>query len=232
MKWRKTKRKSIQYPLGRGVELPSELDSAELDSLVSSLRSGTLSGSEETAVKEKIILGHLKLIVSIVSQAVWRAEYLERDMIQEAMLGAVEAVDRAKTRLVDNNITPYISETVKGKLSDFIGNQFIVPARSRRHRLQGLTENEKQKVEFPVEVKRLPSNKRTYKEDKTGEILDQLEKCIQNEVSVKKREYKKAIVQMRAASYDNPEIAEVLGLSERWVKKLMQEIREEFNRPD
>lgn len=98
-------------------------DDADLEAWVASLREGDLT------YRDAIIKGHLRLARAIGKH--YGKGIRDDDCIGEAFLALTQAVEwsgphvdedgnKKPSRLIDNNITPYICTTVRSFLSDFV----------------------------------------------------------------------------------------------------------------
>lgn len=85
--------------------VPSQMDATDLEKLVIRLREG------DDSVKHTIILAHLRLAISSACKF-----GKQKDFASAAMLGVVVAVEKAREKLTDNNITYFISSHIKQML--------------------------------------------------------------------------------------------------------------------
>lgn len=111
---------------------PTNPDPVLLENWVAGYRAGM------TAYRQLIISAHLHLTASIAVALARRYNRLHMvdELVAEANLHLVQAVEDAPSALSDNNITPYISTTVRHRLHDFISEDRIVfmPGRTFRHK--------------------------------------------------------------------------------------------------
>lgn len=91
------------------LKLPKQIESEELEILVTRLKSG------DQSVAVEIINGHIRLAIDIATRYSLRDG---DDIVSAAMYGVCQAVQWAPTRLHDLNITPYIVATVHRFISD------------------------------------------------------------------------------------------------------------------
>jgi len=91
-----------------------------LYSLVACLRDG-----DESVAKE-IINGHIGMAISLAKRYTNKDSSRYEDVIATALLALVEAVHRAKTKLTDNNITPYLYSRVRGQVITYICNDHLI----------------------------------------------------------------------------------------------------------
>lgn len=85
--------------------LPRPLEPERLKTLVQRLRQG------DESVKSEIIYGHLRLAISIVGQNARNNN--DSDMLGEVFLQLVRAVNRAGSKLTDDNITAYLASNMR-----------------------------------------------------------------------------------------------------------------------
>lgn len=124
-------RRSFRSQLGSDKsfrDLPDDPDPDELLDLVSRLRSG------DHTVRARLVELHVKLVTTIAGRMA-PANNVD-DAIQEANRVLLEAVDRAVTALHDNEITAYISATVRHEVRKFLNEDRCVkmPSRTFRHK--------------------------------------------------------------------------------------------------
>lgn len=102
------------------MELPEMISESDLDKLVDRLRSG------DATVKESIILGHLRLAVSLARRMIYHHPDQSMQIMSDAMFGVVAAVERSQEKLRDNNITAYIASSIISKIRNGLEKRFIV----------------------------------------------------------------------------------------------------------
>lgn len=93
--------------------LPVRKPAEEIVELVKRLKKG------DDSVKEEIILQHLSLVIYIVTQYVASFPNDADDLMGVAALGLTEAVDKFPLKATDDNICPYITSVVHGRLANF-----------------------------------------------------------------------------------------------------------------
>ncbi len=59
-------------------------------------------------------------------------------------------------------------------------------------------------------------------------MLDALEQCIVDDNNLKRREYKRVILQLKSAGYTNAEIASIIEISETYVQAMLADIKKSF----
>lgn len=217
-------KRSIQNPFG---DLPEPIQKEELTKLVELLK----EGKEENDTIARILMGHLRLIISLVAETPQTLEHLTPDLISQAVVVALEAIYKAKTLLRDNNITPYIVTYVRGKLIDFTKKQY--GNKDWKREIETLpTIEQLTDPHFDEKIVK-PDNSKirtmTILPSQMSEILELIERAILLDNNLKRQEYKKVIVRLKASGYDNNEIADILEISTGQVSKLLIDIEHNYN---
>lgn len=101
-------------------KLPPSLPSVELEKLVIQLK--TAIKEERNNIRNKIVEAHLKIGMYIAARYSLRCPNELDDIVSVMELALVKAVYRARNRLKDNNITPYIIARIHGAIRDYIKN--------------------------------------------------------------------------------------------------------------
>lgn len=187
------------------TNLPEKMDETQLANLVQKLRDGTITKSEY----DGIFMAHTRLIITIVHEQAWKAPYLFDDLLQIAMLSLYETLDKAALRLTDNNITPYLVVHVRGAILDAI----------RRGKITRKIDRDRRSVKSE-----------SYKDTNTStnEIMEAIEFAIEQDKNLKRREFKKVIIRLRTAGYDNKEIAGILNISISYIQNLLLDIKDYY----
>lgn len=215
-----TKGYSVPNPFR--IELPGKIEPEALDWLVSCFRFG-MATKEEI---DEIFMGHVRLGLAIAGEYGWLAKHLINDLASVAMVGIAEAMNNAPTALVDNNITPFITTRIRGEIHDYIQGQHLIGSRTLRRRL----------VENPTWVQPYFDSLSKANDRVTGtntgtvEILEYINYCVDLDLNLRRREYKRAVLQLRAAGYDNTEIAAILEISPSFVQSMVSTVRDEFDK--
>ncbi len=89
----------------------------------------------DDSLRRELIMAHLHMVAAMAGDNSKRRN--REDVMGVAMLALVDAVERAQTALVDNNITPYITAVVKDQIKEFVATDRAVgmPARTFRHKI-------------------------------------------------------------------------------------------------
>jgi len=205
-----------------GIELPSQLEENDLRYLVECLRAGVIS-QEEVDV---IFMGHARMAISIVSEHGWRAPYLLHDLVQVAMLAIAQSINRAPMKLVDNNITAYISRGVRGAVMNAINDQHIISGTHYRREKHADPDFDPPRYMPLLEIHNEIS---TDPLDLVG-IMDAIDKCIDADTNLKRREYKRVVVRLKAAGYKVKEIASIIEMSEAFIRGLIYDIEKKYSK--
>jgi RNA polymerase sigma factor (sigma-70 family) len=174
-------------------------DRIDVTDLVVRLRAGDLT------VKDELIRHHIRTALSITAWFVGKADL--EDLVSEAMLAVVEAVERAQQKLRDNNITPFIRSNVRGKLARFIDAE------------SGLSERQLYKNGVP-RPKRVEMPERSARESDLLQVI--LDLCSDN----RERE----IVMLKSQYYNDTEVGEMVGLSRQRVGQILSDLEERYGR--
>jgi RNA polymerase sigma factor (sigma-70 family) len=116
---KKGTRKGFNGPF-KQEELPLPIEPTILQDLVAKLRAG------DASVGPTIIGGHMRLCMSVVAKYAHKYPYITDDLVGAAMYGLVQAVDWAKERMYDNNITPYIHQTCERFVREFVEDRLPI----------------------------------------------------------------------------------------------------------
>ena len=208
-----------------------------LDRLVARLREG------DRSVANQIIIGHLRMVMAILASHRSRAK--ASDVEGAAFLALVEAVNDAcpytdqygeyhESVLYDNNITAYITTTVKYAIKDEYGRSHIVrvPPRTIRHKIsegeqfEDLVPGQSVSIDAAVEANSnfvmpffIPIARPEFPPLEFTEILS---KSIENEIE-------RAIIKYRSESYGYEEIGPKVGLGKTRVGQIMEKIEARFD---
>lgn len=195
----------------------------ELAPLVDQLRQGN------EAVKATIIANHMRLAMAIVAKYTGRYPYLIDDMVGAAMMGICQAVDWAPTRLYDNNITPYIYQTVERHIRDLIETRFVINIPRKTFK----TLYEEEGAFLPI-VQTIHSTK--FDEDNPHDDYDLLDEIALKRVeeypmffeelleSLALTARERMIIDLLIEDYNQTEIAQLIGVSSERVRQIRMEI--------
>ncbi len=203
------------------VQLPGKIPDEELSVMVEWLRYGVLSPIDI----EELYMSHVRLGIRIASEYGIRAPHLAPDLVSVSMLGIAEAIHNAPDRLIDNCITPYIQTTIRGKILDYIGDQHIVPSRTYRYKIAKNNGYVAPRYETLVEGQ----EKIARNQFEVAELMEEIERCVVSDTNLKRREYKRAVISLKAAGFKYREISEILEVSETYVRQLIQSVKEMYD---
>lgn len=197
--------RGFDHPFG-DRELPKAIEPSTLTTLVTMLRSGDLT------VANRIAEGHMRLAMSIVSRylASYNCSRQLDDLVSVAMLAVVQAVRRAATNLVDDNITPFIVSAIHSAISNFLTEDSVIYQPHSAERTRHVIENELPDVA-------------TVGSDVTSEIIlwDLLHSACCNSVD-------REIVRLRGKGFGDSDVAQAVGLSRACITKMRHAIETRF----
>src|SRR5574338_194308 len=98
------------------MKFPSPIQSERLKELSSKAHEGTLTPAE----KDELILGHVPLAIKMARNFAQHRLHLREELISEALLAIVQAVQTGQGRLEGNTIGPWIRNIIRNRLRDFV----------------------------------------------------------------------------------------------------------------
>lgn len=154
----------------------------------------------------------MRLVIAIVARNVHRAWHKKDDLIGEALLSLVEAVDRFPIVAKDNNIVPYIVKTVSYRLRSAIRTNIVKERTARR-------------TGQVIELRQL-----TKKISKHLTVEHKVYKFELDEIAAKavETEEEETILDLCLQGYKDREIGEVIGKSNSYVAKRRYKVFERF----
>lgn len=173
-------------------------DDAKLK-LVRELRSKQVSDTEKENIRNKIIVGHIRLIISIAAKYAKMAPTKDEELSDEACVALVKAV-RALEGVENENVTGFIVSYVWRRLSDFLRKE-------RRF--------EEENVKYTI------YSKNRHVGMSMTDVWDLVDKITRNDTE-------KTIVKMRMEGYIDREIGEQLNCSKVWVGDKRQAIGKRY----
>jgi len=176
------------------IKAPEPLPEDEMKKLVSRYRSG------DDSVRDAIIMHHIRLCYTIAS----RYSGYNEDMFSAGLLGLVDGVNKAKYRLKDNNITPYIALFIKRYIIDHVTKDHNVVV-GRKSYKKG--------------CRYIPEKRNEEYEECFG-LDDYIKVISQNNYN------KKKICEGLAQGYPKQVIAQKLGLSPGRVSQIITDIQD------
>jgi hypothetical protein len=230
-------RKYLPYKINN---LPPKLDDKELEQLVVDYRNNP--SSIET--RNRIVGGHLKLVLSIAARFAYKYKYRVDDLIGESFLSLVEAVIRFCTLPgYNNNITPYVVANTHSELLKYIEKDRTIsmPGRTIRYYamigsnklnriptqillVQGSGDIDKNKDSYENQVFDgkyiLPE---TEDDHSSSEALEILDKVTSNFIE-------KRIIKLRAEGYSYKEMVPMVGYCVSSISIMVQNIEKRFNK--
>jgi DNA-directed RNA polymerase specialized sigma subunit len=144
----------------------------------------------------------------------------KNDIVAAAMLGLVQAVTWAETRLYDDEITPYIYETVCRHIQDFLEEDWVITMPGSTHRLSVRTadkENDPNLIVKPPRTITLPNDEgntniyrrlSTHAVSETAEAMVFEDFCLHSHLT----DVEKAVLHLLLESYTIDEmVGKVIG---------------------
>ena len=102
------------------LKAPEQTGHQEMANMVQRLRDG------DDGIKNTIIRGHIRMVFALAQRVSVGYPRLSEDITAAGYLSLVESVERAKTVLVDNDISPYINACTVGAMLDVIRESTVV----------------------------------------------------------------------------------------------------------
>jgi RNA polymerase sigma factor (sigma-70 family) len=180
----------------------------ELENLVIKLRSNNANAAD----KKRILVIHSGMICYLVSKLSVRSRSLVDDLLQEAIVAAIEAINRAATELYDNNISPYINSCVCGAINNYIRKQCF------RRKKEDLIPN--------IDVFERANQRIVHSQ--IYDITDLIDYAISQDDNLNRREYNRVIVKLRRLGYTNNEIAKIIEISTASVQANLTTLRKRY----
>lgn len=174
----------------------------------------------DAGVAEQLINGHVRLAIYVASLYANMSPNTSEDLVSESLCGLVTAVSEAVTKLVDDNITPFIASKCHDQVYSFLVHNHTIRSMSRmqswRRRRKSI-ESEVAKV-LPIFGDDVPDRRAAIS---LLDINELLEKSVESETEAK-------VVAMRRLGYKDPHIAKELRCSVAAVSICRARIRERF----
>jgi len=204
----KARGRGVVFDFFRTATLPQRLTESKLEALVVRLRQG------DTGVMDDIVKGHMRLAMQIVSRYHAKIGIVDlcEDLLGEAFLALVHGCRAAQTRLVDNNITPYLISKVHSAISNYLANaKTISIPRTTYNKYNGMLK--------PPKVE--PLQDKASNQDIVSEVIgEELSlRCCTNPMQ-------RDILQRRLSGESDMDIARVAGVSRSTITRLRQQIGE------
>ncbi len=192
----------------------TRLDKEILEAKVIKLRAG------DKTVVDAIVESHIPLVITIASQYSRFRPQQKDQIISDGLCGLCQAVEWASTRMYDNEITPYISTTVRRHIRDGMEKRSLIPI--PRRTFKKLIQDEDFNGNKILSSEDIPEVciKHHYEHLETTDLYKYLH--------LSKRE--KRVLAMRMASHTLKEIGEAIGVSKEYVFKIIAAIRERWVR--
>lgn len=199
---KKIKGKSINHPLGNLPNLPKNVDPNYLNTLLDQLKSGN------KYVIDEILRSHIRLAINIASQYAILMPYKTNDLVSEAMLTIINCCQNPSEI---ENLSAYLISKIHSALARFIDEDNIIKIPTStlyRKKLKNLT---RVSIQDYTKATRLQ------------DIREMIDAAI-------KTEQERLIINLRAQSYVDKEISEIIGLSVSRIGQIRQEVYERYEK--
>ena len=246
-KRKKVRGKSIHSPLG-GYKIPTQLPEDRLLYLVTQLRAG-LATQEE---KDELYKGHIRLAIEITARYAGYVPNQIDDLVSEAMIGVAYGINKAQEKLIDNNVTSWITSNVHRFVHDYItrlptvripkntltrSKETIVLPKTRHYaKLESKepSNNNHYDPEYtaPKQIRKGRNTLRTvyHTEEPLQKIRESLEAAIAEEINFKRRKMKSIIMRLRIDGYNDREIAEIMNVSTGYINQMRSDVEQAYIR--
>ncbi len=205
-----------------------KLKPEELEQLVIRLK-----GGDNTVINE-IVEAHMRLGISIAARYASNHPKKVDDLIGVMGLALVKSVWKAKRKLIDNNITPFITSYIHGELMKFIEEDRCVhiPGRTVRHYAnKGDSRLEKPPVQVPLSQNDFNEEENNESFRVVIEIRDQslleVNECLDKAATTI---IEKRIIELRAEGHTYVEISPQVGYSKSKIEIIVNSIEEKFSK--
>ena len=204
--------------------LSRPLAQADLLVLVARLRAG------DDSVKQKIVESHIRLACHVAGRYLWDNGYRTDDIVGAALTGVVQAVDWARERMYDDNITPYIVTTVHRFISEYLEKDHLV--RIPRDEFKSMIANHE-----PLPLVE-PISKKDEEDSDQDDYQERIELAtydLNNPFEYQEllgvlglSDTEREIVRLRGEGHTCNEIGGLIGRSQRRVEQILDGVRQRF----
>jgi len=204
---------SIDHPLGK---IPDAIREDRLLELVARLRAG------DDSVSEEIVRGHVHLAISIASKYARFAPHRAEELVSESVYGIIFAVAKAREKLRDDNIKPWIAACCHRFSYRFLDRD-VATVRKPRSTIRD--ERARGEDSQPVVVTSLSVSEGRAQRccRPLADVRDTLSAVVRDEEDA-------TILELREAGYNDREIASRLSVSPAYVSRVRGELRRRFDR--
>lgn len=197
-------------------DLPRIPDQELLEEKVIALRSGTATEDD----MNWIVLQHVRLVLSKLKN--WVRHHNAPDLTSDTLLLLVELVKvRAAESLTDNNITPWISDTVTHRLADLFlihrSGHFVSPRTLRRLEAAGVGFSPR----LLLAEEHLDETIAIGSDTDTIDLVDYI-------YSIPKTSAERMTVRLMIDGYTQEEIGRQVNLAQSTVNGMVRKIRDRF----
>jgi len=182
--------------------------------------------------RNKIINSHMPLAFDIASKYSYRVRNRVDDLQSEAVLALVEAVDKARVKIQDNIISPYINSYIHGKLSLYLRHDstvYIPPAEVKRR-----SNVNAKKLTYNTFAISLPDiDNLAYVDIDDSPVTEQytVDECQYDIDESMKRlnKQEQTVLSYRLIGYNDPQIGVMLSVSKERIRQVREQIKKKFN---
>lgn len=203
---------SVNHPLGKDPSIPFKIEPERLLELVKKLRSG------DESVIEEIVRGHIRLAIHIACRYTRLAPNKGEVLISEAFYGIMHAINNV-SKMVDDNITPWITSNIHRFVYKFLSTDFLVPVPISTIRLKKLQKTPL----FIRSVEDIAQHEPSITVSMIVEVKELIMKAVVTE-------NEKIFVEMRIDGFQDTEIAARLNVTESCIANYRNNIRERYER--
>lgn len=224
------KASSLQHPLGKDNSIPKMLSPERLAYLTGRLRSGEIVHDE----REELARGFIRLALKIAASYAARRPQKGDDFASAALFGIAYAIETAREKLEDDNITGWIIANIRRFLRQFYERDHIVrtPARTYHHKKTHGVEMVTTSVITmdDREINAGANNRKasTYHRIRNvsggySDLREILDKSARDEVD-------RDILKLRSQGYNDVEISSMTGISKSTINARRAEMETRFDR--
>ncbi len=212
-------RASIQHPLGNDPTIPKWISELRLLELTKSLREGRITFTE----REELARGFIRLALKIAASWANNRPQKADDIASAALFGIVYALDKAREKLIDDNLTGWVIAAIVSHCRRFCAQDHlaVVPAKTYHTRQKkGLSTPTLTIV--PIDFREI--EKRCYTSTGTVHEIKEMLK-----ISAKD-DRDREIIRLRIQGYDDREIGAKLNISQQAVHMRRKDLESRYQR--
>jgi hypothetical protein len=217
----KTRKASMQHPLGKDPLIPKRLKGERLAYLTARIRAGEITPTEN----EELSRGFIRLALSMAAQYAAREPNNAEDYAAVALFGVAYALSTAREKLYDDNITGWVIANIKRRLHrERETNHFIRVPSTTFHTAKSQGRHIGNLSVYVIDDRQLSAGEgvktsmyfhrarvRTTTA-RMGELKELLAKAAEDDLD-------RTILDMRSQGYNDREISEFAGVSTAYVQR-------------